>query len=266
MSSSTRIRQGAAGILLFVIGILMSLVLHRPAPEHLREISMERLLRTSLLPVGQTMYIWGGGWNQEDAGAGREAVTLGVSKRWAEYAARQTETYDFDKTRYQSHDGLDCSGYIGWLLYNVFHTRNGETGYVTGASKMARACAARGWGYLVQGDYKPGDICSMEGHVWMSLGRCMDGSVLLVHASPPGVRICGTYLDDGAKSEAVKLAEQVMQKQYPAWYARYPECGVGYFYLEDSVSMRWYTDEETDPYHLQEMWAEDVVHFLYPDM
>lgn len=131
---------------------------------------------------------------------------------------------------------------------------------------MARACAARGWGYLVQGDYKPGDICSMEGHVWMSLGRCMDGSVLLVHASPPGVRICGTYLDDGAKSEAVKLAEQVMQKQYPAWYARYPECGVGYFYLEDSVSMRWYTDEETDPYHLQEMWAEDVVHFLYPDM
>ena len=92
MNSSTRIRQGAAGILLFVIGILMSLVLHRPAPEHLREISMERLLRTSLLPVGQTMYIWGGGWNQEDAGAGREAVTLGVSKRWAEYAARQTET------------------------------------------------------------------------------------------------------------------------------------------------------------------------------
>lgn len=80
----------------------------------------------------------------------QEAVTLGVSKRWAEYAARQTETYDFDKTRYQSHDGLDCSGYIGWLLYNVFHTRNGETGYVTGASKMARACAARSWEYLVQ--------------------------------------------------------------------------------------------------------------------
>ena len=123
-----------------------------------------------------------------DAGAGIEAVTLGVSKRWAEYAAWQTEQYDFDQTRYQSHDGLDCSGYIGWLLYNVFHTRNGETGYVVGASKMARACAARGWGYLVQGDYRPGDICSMEGHVWMSLGRCPDGSVLLVHASPPGVR------------------------------------------------------------------------------
>lgn len=265
MSSLKCIRQGAAGILLFAIWLLTCLVLHRPQPEHLREFSMERLLRTSLLPVGQTMYIWGGGWNQDDAGAGIEAVTLGVSKRWAEYAAWQTEQYDFDQTRYQSHDGLDCSGYIGWLLYNVFHTRNGETGYVVGASKMARACAARGWGYLVQGDYRPGDICSMEGHVWMSLGRCPDGSVLLVHASPPGVRICGTYLDDGTKSEAVKLAEQVMQRQYPAWYSRYPECGVGYFYLEDSVSMRWYTDEETDPYHLQEMQAEDVIHFLYPE-
>ena len=29
--------------------------------------------------------------------------------------------------------------------------------------------------------------------------------------------------------------------------------------------MRWYTDEETDPYHLQEMQAEDVIHFLYPE-
>ena len=36
---------------------------------------MERLLRTSLLPVGQTMYIWGGGWNQDDAGAGIEAAS-----------------------------------------------------------------------------------------------------------------------------------------------------------------------------------------------
>ena len=101
MSSLKRIRQGAAGILLFAIWLLMCLVLHRPQPEHLREFSMERLLRTSLLPVGQTMYIWGGGWNQDDAGAGIEAVTLGVSKRWAEYAAWQTEQYDFDQTRYQ---------------------------------------------------------------------------------------------------------------------------------------------------------------------
>lgn len=75
---------------------------------------MERLLRTSLLPVGQTMYIWGGGWNQDDAGAGIEAVTLGVSKRWAEYAAWQTEQYDFDQTRYQSHDGLGmCEIFVG---------------------------------------------------------------------------------------------------------------------------------------------------------
>ncbi len=266
MSGSKRNRQVTGGVLLFLIVIYFSFILQRPAPEYLREFSMERLLRTSLLPVGQTMYIWGGGWSKEDAGAGEEAVTLGVSGRWTEYAAGQNEQYDYDKTRYQSHDGLDCSGYIGWLLYNVFHTKNGENGYVSGASGMAQACAARGWGYLIQQDYRPGDICSMEGHVWMSLGQCRDGSVLLVHSSPPGVRICGTYLADGTKSDAVKLAEQVMQKQYPSWYARYPECGVGHFYLEKSISMRWNTDETTDPYHIQKMQAEDVILFLYPDL
>ena len=42
---------------------------------------MERLLRTSLLPVGQTMYIWGGGWNQDDAGAGIEAVVRMIQEQ-----------------------------------------------------------------------------------------------------------------------------------------------------------------------------------------
>ena len=44
-------------------------------------------LRTALLPVGSTMYVYGGGWNEADTGAGIEAVTLGVSAEWAEFAA-----------------------------------------------------------------------------------------------------------------------------------------------------------------------------------
>lgn len=227
------------------------------------DFSMERLLRTSILPVGQTMYIWGGGWNQADAGANASAVTIGVSKRWIQYAGEQTAEYDYTKTRYQSDDGLDCSGYIGWLIYNVFHTKNGQKGYVMGASDMAQNFADRGWGYLTEGAYQPGDICSMEGHVWMSLGSCPDGSVLLVHASPPGVRICGTYRFDGSESQAVALARRVMKEYYPDWYERYPECGVGYFYLTDSVKLRWYVDEQSDAMHLQKKDAGEVIRFLY---
>ena len=33
-------------------------------------------------------------------------------------------------------------------------------------------------------NYYPGDIVSMNGHVWMCLGKCSDGGILLVHTSP----------------------------------------------------------------------------------
>lgn len=102
----------------------------------------------------------------------------------------------------------------------------------------------------------------MDDHVWMSLGQCSDGSVLLVHASPPGVRISGTYLEDGTKSEAVRLAEKVMKTYYEDWYRRYPECGVTSSYLKGK-KFRWYTTSEKDPCGLQDKSAQDIVSFLY---
>lgn len=52
--------------------------------------SLDRLLKNAMLPIGQTMYIWGGGWNEEDTGAGVEAVSIGVSPRWKEFADKQS--------------------------------------------------------------------------------------------------------------------------------------------------------------------------------
>ena len=48
-------------------------------------LSLERFLEIAIEPVGQTMYVWGGGWNEEDTGAGVEAVTIGVSDHWASF-------------------------------------------------------------------------------------------------------------------------------------------------------------------------------------
>lgn len=230
----------------------------------MNDFSMDTLLKTSILPVGHTMYVWGGGWNEEDTGAGEEAVSIGLSKQWERFASEQTADYDYNNTRYQIHDGLDCSGYIGWLVYNVFYNVDGKKGFVMPASRMAQVLSDYGFGIYVKDDvWKPGDICSMDGHVWMSLGQCTDGSVLLVHASPPGVRISGTRLPDNSKSEAVVLAERVMQKYYPDWYERYPECGVSDFYLTDSLKMRWYKTDRSDPECLQEKTAEEIVRYLY---
>lgn len=249
-----------------VVGTVLETEEKKPVPgEH----SMENLLFTAMQPLGTTMYVWGGGWNEEDTGAGIEAVTIGVSPRWKEFAAQQDADYNFKDTEYQIHDGLDCSGYVGWVIYNIFETENGsgeEDGYVMKATSMAEAFAGVGWGTYRKAseviEWKPGDIMSMEGHVWICLGMCGDGSVLLMHSSPPGVRISGTYMADGSKSQAVELAEQCMRKQYPLWFDKYPECGVKHNYLTTAAQMRW-NETLSDEYGIQEMNAYETVEFLF---
>lgn len=232
--------------------------------ESTDEPSMDKLMRLAIAPVGNTMYIWGGGWNEADDGAGIEAVTIGVSPRWVEYAAQQGADYNYRNTRYQIHDGLDCSGYIGWLVYNVMNEESGKEGYVMYACDMAKTYADYGWGtYMTSGDYKPGDICSMSGHVWLCLGTCSDGSVLLVHSSPPGVRICGTELPGGYDSRAIELAKEIMSTHYESWYNRYPDCSVNAGYLTGSVRMRWDTSVLPDENDIQNASGEQVAEYLF---
>lgn len=235
-----------------------------PEPE---TISILDFLRIAVQPVGQTMYVWGGGWNEADTGAGVEAVTLGVSPHWAEFAAAQDSSYNYKNTRYQIHDGLDCSGYVGWAVYNTLETENGQAGYVSSSTKMAQQLADRGLGTFIAADeiqqWLPGDIMSMKGHVWITVGMCDDGSVLLLHASPPGVIFSGTQLPDGSKSQASELARQIMQEHYPNWYSRYPQCTRPHSYLAASSAMRWSTDVLSDEEGLRYMTAEEVVQMIF---
>lgn len=232
--------------------------------------SLLDFLRIAKEPVGSTMYVWGGGWNEEDTGAGIEAVTLGLSSRWAEFAAEQDETYDYKQTRYQIHDGLDCSGYIGWAVYNVLETENGQDGYVLSSTKMAEHYAQIGLGEYIPAEemytWVAGDIMSMKGHAWIVVGTCDDGSVLLMHASPPGIVFSGTKLADGTKSQAVALAEQIMETHYLQWYQKYPNCAKSHSYLIDSSAMRWSSEVLHDEEGLRGMTAEEVVNVLFPEV
>lgn len=236
-------------------------------PQEPEQVSILDFLEIAAAPVGSTMYVWGGGWNEADTGAGIEAVTLGLSERWAAFAKEQDSGYNYKDHRYQIHDGLDCSGYVGWAVYNVMETENGGKGYVSSSTGMAQALADRGLGeYISREDmdrWLPGDIMSMKGHVWISLGMCGDGSVLLLHSSPPGVIFCGTALADGSDSQAVKLAQTIMSTHYPDWYARYPDCSRPASYLEKSSAMRWNTNVLADEEGIRQMSAEQVVNLLF---
>lgn len=230
-------------------------------------VSILDFLRIAAQPVGSTMYVWGGGWNEEDTAAGVEAVTLGVSARWAEFAAEQDSSYDYNKTRYQIHDGLDCSGYVGWAVYNALETENGGSGYVWSSTQVARNLADLGLGEFIPveqlTEWLPGDVMSMKGHCWLVIGMCDDDSVLLLHSSPPGVRFCGTALADGSNSQAVALAEKIMAQHYPDWYSRYPDCAVAASYLEKSSAMRWSTEVLSDNENLRKMSAEEVAAAIF---
>lgn len=233
--------------------------------------SIECLLRTALEPVGSTMYIWGGGWDDNDNVSGTTSTQLGLRTEWKEFASIQKADYDFKKHRFEREKGLDCSGYVGWVLYNTFERKDGQPGYVTTSTFFAESLAERGWGKLISKpeDFLPGDIVSMDGHVWICLGTCEDGSVLLVHSSPPGVSVCGTGVvderrnnseeNDEGKSIAISLAEEYMRTCHPTWQEKYPNRYVGKNYLENVQVFRWNENTMSDAKELQGLSAEKVL-------
>ena len=231
-------------------------------------IGLKRFLKTALLPLGETAYIWGGGWNEEDTGAGTEARTLGVSPRWKEFSKDLPANYNHKKYRYQIHDGLDCSGFVGWAIYNTLETENGMEGYVYKSTDVATTLASLGLGEFTPAksvtDWKPGDIASMSGHVWICLGTCEDGSVLVLHSSPPGVRLCGIAASSKATA-AIQLAAEYMERYYPDWYSRFPDCESPKTYLQKSSQMRWNEETFPDAKEIQSMTPQALLQLLYAE-
>lgn len=228
--------------------------------------TMERLFEVALAPVGKTMYVWGGGWDPGDAKAGRTATQIGMPKVWADFAAEQTKDYDFEEYlenpkqqeywgRNLQELGLDCSGYVGWVMYNLFKEKDEEEGYVSQSTGMAETLAERGWGKFIRNprEFLPGDIVSMMGHVWICLGTCEDGSVLLVHSSPPGVSVCGT------EGIATKLATEYMTTHHPKWQEKYPNRTVPLTYLENVTVLRWNSDTLKNAKTYQEKTGEEII-------
>lgn len=256
-------------VLVFLLCALSALARYLDEKKEAQKTAtVEQLLQTALQPVGSTMYIWGGGWNEEDSAAGATSTQIGLSTQWAAFAREQKEDYDYTEHRFERENGLDCSGFVGWVIYNTFETQEGKEGYVTHSTDMAKNFAQRGWGRYLENskEFLPGDIVSMEGHVWISLGTCADGSVLLVHSSPPGVSVCGTQLNGEESSIAIELATEFMTKHYPNWQEKYPQRGVSSEYLENISVMRWNSVTMTDAKKMQGLSGEEIIEILDKNM
>ena len=248
----------------------------RTKKEPTKKVStIKKYLQTAIQPIGKAIYVWGGGWSVDGLGGSTEARTIGVSSRWTKFFKAQTKDYNFYDTQYQRHDGLDCSGYVGWTIYNMMNTKSGNNGYVMSAKDMAKNYASRGWGTYIKRtkvkDYKPGDImssaCTDCGHVWIVIGQCSDGSVVVLHSSSnPGVQLSGTVTPDGKiTSQAAVLAQKYMEQYYPAWCAKFKTKIRDEKYLSHFCQMRWDVSGKsvmTDPDGYQKMTAEQVLEDL----
>ncbi len=275
------------------------------------ETTLKNFLMTALGPVGTTLYIYGGGWDWQDEGSAIQTRTLGVSADWVKFFNGQDENYTYKEadgnenvadpaTSYYPYGeyneyyyaGLDCTGYFGWTLYNTFENESGKDGYVGGSTKFAKRLSENGWGEWTQdviipdGEngyaMKPGDVMSIKGHVWISLGTCADGSVLIVHSTPsrsrtgqPGGGVQISAVGYNEECEAYALAEKIMSEQYPEWFERYPIYLTDpevYFAIENENAGRftWNTDASsgglTDPEHIQDMTPEEVMNELFGGM
>lgn len=249
--------------------------------------TIKNILKTSLEPVGTTLYVWGGGWFKNENGKNITygSNRIGVHPEWKEFYESQNSNYKWDDWKFKTEKGLDCSGYVGWVIYNVMNTESGNEGYNCISREMAKKLSDRGYGkYIKYGDvkdYKPGDIMSGETprHVWICIGECKDKSVVFLHSSYQGVHICGTSTPDGNEnSEAYNLSKKYMQKYYKDFYDRYPvfknttenkeqkQFIRDIDYLTKYNQMRWYISDSSviqDPDGYIDMSPEEILKDLF---
>lgn len=213
------------------------------------ERTLTNFFRTALTAVGHALYVYGGNWNYQDDGSSNQARSIGVADTWVNFFYEQDASYNYKNTTKSVsyypfgafneyyYAGVDCSGYVGWVIYNIMNTENGKDGYVMGSSKQAQYFANQGWGTWTKNfseptsgnsDFKVGDIMSTDGHVWICLGTCDDGSMVIIHSTPSdsirgngggGAQIGA--IGKNQNCEAYQLAKKYNEKYYVDWSARY---------------------------------------------
>ncbi len=257
--------------------------------------TLKNFLATAMEPVGTALYIYGGAWDWQDVGSSNQATTIGLSQTWLDFFQLQDDTYTYRNDSnyaesYYPHGayneyyyaGIDCSGYVGWALYNIMNTQSGGEGYVRSANIMAKTLdQTYNYGTWTRDfdnfSFKPGDIFSLGGHVWICLGVCEDGSLVIMHSTPSdsitenpggGVQISG--VGESEDCQAYKLAQEYMDRYYPAWSEKYSAICKNYeeyTSIENSNSGKfsWNLDDTglLDPDEYAHMSADEILKDLF---
>lgn len=229
--------------------------------------TIKNFLLGALQPVGSTLYVWGGGHDEADA------TRKGVNPGWSAFYNSQSGSYDYNNHRFAYGKGLDCSGFVGWSIYQIMQNKSGGTNYTTLAESVASANASRGFGTLYNQsklsasgyEFVAGDLGCTAGHTWIVLGQCSDGSLVIVHATPPCVQIAGTPTPNGSySSKAIELAQQYMRTYYGGTVSKFGlKSSTGSQYIKGCNIMRWNSNTLSDPDGYRNMSAEQILADLF---
>ena len=224
--------------------------------------TLKNFISAVFQPVGTTLYVYGGGSDFQDLGTSYEGRTIGISKNWVKFFDDQNTSYIYkDDHRHNNtyypfgeynqyyYAGLDCSGFVGWSIYNnIYKDSLSHPGFVTNAKKIANNLGKENYGIwmhtvngstysnpnytLLANELKVGDILSTSGHVMIVLGKCNDGSFIILHSTPSnsksgkpggGVQMSAVNTKESGSTncEAYKLCDEFMKKYYKKWSERY---------------------------------------------
>ncbi len=262
------------------------------------ERTLKNFLKTAVAPLGKTLYVYGGGWNVQDDGSSYISRTIGLSPTWKKFYDSNDANYSYENDTYPVNEwntyyyaGLDCSGYLGWVLYNtIYKESEKEEGFICSSTKMAKPLAEKynfgTFEHPAQKDYQsilnklhPGDIVSMVGHIYIVIGVCDDGSVIILHStvskSVTGTEGGGVEFsalskngDNDTSCKAYGLIKEYTEKYFPEWAKRYPPIvkPISLFFdfpddKETTGIFTWSNDANglTDFENIKNMSAEDVL-------
>ena len=137
----------------------------RDLPEYLSP-DREAMVRTACSLVGKVNYFWGG-----------KSLVLGWDSRWGEL--RQVMAAGSSTTGTYRPYGLDCSGFVDWVVYNA---TGGDyiIGHGGGAMMQHTYCTPILWE-----DAQPGELVFYpeDNHVGMVGGWDEDGNILIIHCA-----------------------------------------------------------------------------------
>ena len=215
--------------------------------------TLRNFLANALLPVGKTLYVWGGGHNTSDA------TRKGVSSIWKQWYDSNSSSYNYryymDLSPSTEQKGLDCSGYVGWSVYQIMQSKSGGPSYTLWSGDIGSTYKSRGMGttltqsQLAASNWKfyPGDIGYDDNHTWIVLGQCSDKSLVILHSTPnAGVQISGTPTPNGTyNSQAIQLAYTYMAK-YPG-SKKYDYHESSGHYIRRGNYFRWNRSTLSDP-------------------